>query len=294
MKKRLKKILERDKYICGAHSGGCGKRINPEQDRPTLDHIFSRSYLKSYKNKDKFRKPWNYQAMCSECNEKKGSQLINNPIFKCKCHYIYIKFNGDRHIFYKIKKNKWENFCYANLVNSDRTTLKMTAGKRGNAVGFSALENNKFGHIIYSYGVFGSILFNANQLFRVGQFKEVIDEYFIFKKNYLQDEDSLFAQEQGNNKIKFLSEFYFLKMVSSLYVKHGVKNGMLVLAKYFLSAKHLIKSNLENDILELDKNNINIIFKYVLIFTKDHLGHLIKHGYLKVEGQRQCKVSMKI
>ena len=281
MKKRLEKILERDKYVCGAHFGGCEKRINPEQDKPTLDHIFSRSYLKNHKNKDKFRKSWNYQAMCGECNDKKGGQLINTPIFKCKCHYIYIKPNGDRHIFYKVKK-KWEDFCYVNIVNSDRSTLTMIPGKKGNAVGFSVIGNNKFGHIMYSYGIFGSVLFNANQLFRVGQFKKVIDEYFIFKKTYLQDKGFLFEQEQGNNKIKFLSEFYFLKIVSSLYVKYGVKDGMLVLSEYFLNRRHSIGHNLESEILELDKNNINIIFKYIITLTENHLDHLINSGYLKI------------
>ena len=275
MKKRLKQILKRDNYICGVHTGGCKKIINPNKDNPTLDHIFPRSYIKNNKNKDKFRKSWNYQPMCGLCNDKRGGQLINAPIFTCKCHYIYIESNGDWFIFYKFK-NKWESFCYTTVDSG----AQMVVGKRGNKVGWSSVQNNKFGHLIYSYRLFKRVLINANQLFRVGQFKKVIEECNIFKKYYLRDGGISLMQETGNKKILTLSEFYFLQIVSLLYFREGPKKGSLYLGKDFFGNQVFIETQLRERILDLDKDDFKLILNSLLEQIDKYISYLLENNFL--------------
>lgn len=276
MKKRLQQILKRDHYICGLHAGGCRKKIDPNKDNPTLDHIFSKSYTKNNKNKDKFKKSWNYQSMCSLCNSKKGGQLINAPIFTCRCHYIYIKPNGGWFIFYKVK-NKWEGFCYATVTSG----AQMVAGKRRNKIGYSVMQNNKFGHLIESYSFFKRVLINAHQLFRVGKFREVIKECNIFKEHYLKGRGISLTQEAGDKKILALSEFYFLQIVSLLYYREGLKNGSLYLGNDFLNKKFFIESNLRNRILDLDKDDFKIILNGLLKKVSDHVNYLLENDFLR-------------
>ena len=129
-KKRLKRLLERDNYICGAHFFGCGRKMTAEE-RATMDvdHIYPEamvpkrvnSYdypLLSQDRKALSRKlrrdsgvrkreslhkilppDINAQPMCRKCNQQKSASFVPSPIIKSACHccswvYVYVCETG--------------------------------------------------------------------------------------------------------------------------------------------------------------------------------------------------------
>ena len=256
MKKTLQKILERDNYICGLHSGGCGKTIDIKHDEPpTLDHIISKDYIKKLKNKTDFRKSWNYQPMCEKCNKKREGQIIDWPEFKCKCHGVYIDDLGVRWIMYKYRE-KWNRVKYLEEMkvpdeapNEDKIVpgVMLIGGGRRNYGGAKAIGLGKFGHLFYLTTFYKRLKINAFEFERTEQWEELKKEVEKFAIQYLKDEGKLFKKESENYKYSMALWVYWDFKVQQKQRKKNNKGDIEV-----------IKRIMKNYRLEVDKGYLEI------------------------------------
>ena len=92
---KLRRALSRDGNICGAHWGGCGRKMANRKDA-SLDHIIPQSYLESMdsETRTEFRQLWNLQPMCRKCNNEKKGQVWGWPLFRCRCHWLQVTEDG--------------------------------------------------------------------------------------------------------------------------------------------------------------------------------------------------------
>lgn len=99
-RKRLSYLLSRDKFRCGLHTGGCGKRILNRADA-SIDHIVTKSFFKdredSIRPRD-YNQYWNCQPMHQACNAKRGGQIYGFPLFTCSCHWLQIENTSRGHV----------------------------------------------------------------------------------------------------------------------------------------------------------------------------------------------------
>lgn len=282
MKAKLRKILERDDYLCGIHVGGCGKKIDCEKDEPTIDHIWSKSYSKNHENKSMFQKQWNCQPMCRECNNKKGGQMINPPKFQCTCHHIYITDKGGLLCFY-IENDCWKSVEITNvgIVEPSAERLvpptKITVGRQYEKQGF---EIGGFGHLMSGYYPFGRIMANARQLFEVERFHKCMVECEEFRRHYEEDDGESLKAEFGEKTENAVAKFYFLRILLNLRKEHGVRY-MSVFANDFDLRKAILTRELKKEILSIDENNFEAIFTILVSYFQRHIEHLLNIGDLK-------------
>ena len=57
-----------------------------------------RSFFKSFGgvHKADFNADWNCQPECPECNDRRGGQLVDWPLYSCQCHYLQVSRQGDK------------------------------------------------------------------------------------------------------------------------------------------------------------------------------------------------------
>ena len=94
---QLRRIMERDGGVCGAHIEGCDRQLH-SADEPEVGHMVHRSYFKFFPSDRKadFNGDWNCQPECPECNDRRGGQLVDWPLYKCRCHYLQISRTGGK------------------------------------------------------------------------------------------------------------------------------------------------------------------------------------------------------
>jgi len=278
----LRKILERDDYLCGVHVGGCGKKIDCEKDEPTIDHIWSKSYLRKHRNKTVFLKPWNYQPMCRECNNQRGGQIVGPPQFRCDCHHTYTRSNGDILCYYK-ESAHWKSVWVTNVqvveASEERLVppIRLTIGRRYEKRGFKI---GGFGHLMSGYYPLQRIVTNAQQLFRVGRFQECWVECGEFKKRYEDDGGKSLRGEFGQKAEGVLAEFYFLRIFSGLYASYG-GDFMGVFATDFDSKKSMLAQEFAKEILSIDESNFDAIFALLASRCQSHIDYLLDIGRLR-------------
>ena len=283
MRSRLTKVLERDNYICGLHTRGCGKKIDPLNDNPTLDHIIPLSFTKTLENAPLFRKIWNYQPMCGKCNAKKGGQVRGLFQFQCVCHHWYVEENGDVFLWHKLKEG-WKRVFFTK--NLQAATFKVVPakfpGKGGAERGLSLIKGREFGHIISGFHPFNRILTNAQELFRTGRFGKCGEECKKFEERCIIDNGSSLELEVGEKLLIAKKGFYFFSIVSSLYVRKGIREGSLLLTRDCYGKRIILDEELRNRILLIDINKFDTILDLLTGEIKSHTQWLIKIGILKV------------
>ena len=89
--------MERDDGVCGLHIEGCGRRLASSRDAE-VGHMIHRSFFKSFDRtrKTDFNGDWNCQPECPQCNDRRRGQLVDWPLYSCRCHYLQVSKNGDR------------------------------------------------------------------------------------------------------------------------------------------------------------------------------------------------------
>ena len=216
----LKKLLQRDGYRCGIHSGGCGELI--KKGEATKDHIVPLSYIRTLPNMSEFQKKWNYQSMHAKCNnEDRRGQIINGIKFKCNCHGIYIDDEGSYWIMYKKEirgKNKWQKTLllkknneqeYKNPQlfknNKNLITIIPKEDKNAEFSGFSALPREitkkpQMGHIFWPLPFYERMLQNSIELERTEQWENLAFEVETFFKHWFSDKGKTLKRENQNNE----------------------------------------------------------------------------------------------
>ena len=168
--------MSRDREKCGIHSGGCNA---PLTDNYTVDHIVPLSLAKSAApNPQEFDRPWNYQPMHKECNERKKDETGDRelgrfekiaiartktpnhwPRFQCKCHYLQI-LEGDLYVCTKGPIGTSQHKLYEGIVkdfgDENRQDAIMILGQwtapgGKPAVGFNNMGKNQRGYILPSF-----------------------------------------------------------------------------------------------------------------------------------------------
>ena len=93
---QIVRIVGRDR-ICGKHIDGCGKEFKSTQEA-TVGHIIPQSLFKTFevKRAGDFKKDWNTQPECPDCNLRRGGQVNGWPLFKCSCHLLEVEKLGSR------------------------------------------------------------------------------------------------------------------------------------------------------------------------------------------------------
>lgn len=91
---QIKRILKRDR-ICGRHIDGCGRTFLSRKEA-TVGHLIPQSLYDSFdpQRASDFAQDWNVQPECARCNNERGGMLEQWPLFKCKCHYLWIDETG--------------------------------------------------------------------------------------------------------------------------------------------------------------------------------------------------------
>ena len=158
----LNKILKRDR-ICGRHIDGCGKLLHSPQEA-TVGHLIPQSFYKTFdpKRAVEFAQDWNVQPECAHCNNERGGMLDKWPLFKCKCHYLWIDKTGpDTQTIYlaeslqgSTKKHRLHEWRTDHpppkdtkwLFESDATLILAKVPPRGETLGWS--NSTPAGHIM--------------------------------------------------------------------------------------------------------------------------------------------------
>lgn len=57
-----------------------------------------RSFFKSFPGARKadFNADWNCQPECPQCNDRRGGQMVDWPLYRCRCHYLHVSREGDQ------------------------------------------------------------------------------------------------------------------------------------------------------------------------------------------------------
>jgi len=217
MSKRIIRLLKRDNYKCGIHTGGCGKNI--KRNEATRDHIIPKDYVKTRDNRREFIGDWNYQPMHKRCNEKKEGQIIDKPEFKCKCHGVYVDEQGWRWIMYKDGK-KWKevkywseksNRDYANppAQKEAMNRVNMVLRSSRNQAGVSIFKPGAFGHMFHPIGFYERLEQNGFELERTEQWEKLEAETETFAGHYLNDGGESLKRERAEQSVYTVAKFVY-------------------------------------------------------------------------------------
>lgn len=227
------RLLERDGYLCGIHSGGCRQKIDVDADDFDIDHIFPQTFIRDLPNVNEFRKPWNYQPMHRVCHERKGRGQINDAVqFDCMCHHNLIREDG-RYVCYAERRGNeikwdevryWEDVPYGHfvikpgkspnvpgrIVADDRYDVKPKS-KGWERMGWSALPGYEHGHLFGFVRPYRRMLFNAVEFARCLRFSEAMAEVgeFEAQRQILGGESII--REVGTQYMLYLAAFYALR-----------------------------------------------------------------------------------
>ena len=96
-KVQLRRIMRRDDGVCGVHIEGCGRPLLSRRDAE-VGHMVHRSFFKSFgrARQADFNQDWNCQPECPACNDRRGGQLVDWPLYECRCHFLQVSRNDDR------------------------------------------------------------------------------------------------------------------------------------------------------------------------------------------------------
>ena len=88
---QVRRLLKRDKQMCGIHLGGCSRPINKGEPR-NVDHIIPRAMFSmvAADRLSEFNEDWNCQPMHKTCNDSKDYRMDEWPQFQCECHYLQV------------------------------------------------------------------------------------------------------------------------------------------------------------------------------------------------------------
>jgi len=208
----IKSILARDGYICGKHSGGCGKPILAIENA-NVDHIIPKSFVKGRDNWDEFMKSWNLQPTHMECNNKKGGQIIGTPEMQCDCHGIYIDEDGDEWIMHNEKDRGWKREKYRKgsqrkdyrnppQENEANNSVSMIFARRGGRFGATIETGKEMGHMWIPMTFYGRMEFNCIELERPKQWKALEAESEKMAKHYETDNFASLKREMEESWIQ--------------------------------------------------------------------------------------------
>ena len=130
-RRKLQRVLKRDKRLCGVHMGGCGRPIRIGEPT-TRDHIVPTALYSKVATKPEFDQPWNWQPMHKACNEAKGSAIHGWPRFDCDCHYLQIH-GRDLYVHTTEPLGKGRHKLLENIVSEDgdRVDARVVVGEGG-------------------------------------------------------------------------------------------------------------------------------------------------------------------
>ncbi len=112
------KVRRRDNDVCGKHLGGCQRKLtNPKE--MNIDHIIPKSYFRHLTTKDHrgYNAAWNLQLMCVTCNRDKRGQLLEWPLFRCRCHYLHIDEKGQMWVRERTGPQEKRHFLMEDVVD---------------------------------------------------------------------------------------------------------------------------------------------------------------------------------
>ena len=140
-RRKLQRVLKRDKRLCGVHMGGCGRPIRIGEPT-TRDHIVPTALYSKVATKPEFDQPWNWQPMHKACNEANGSAIHGWPRFDCDCHYLQIH-GRDLYVHTTEPLGKGRHKLLENIVSEDgrARSLKLTQYQRVTALMFRRKRN---------------------------------------------------------------------------------------------------------------------------------------------------------
>lgn len=57
-----------------------------------------KSFFKSFPGARRadFNADWNCQPECPQCNDRRGGQFVDWPLYRCRCHYLQVSRKGDK------------------------------------------------------------------------------------------------------------------------------------------------------------------------------------------------------
>ncbi|MDD9869098.1 MAG: hypothetical protein OXU50_04300 [Gammaproteobacteria bacterium] len=217
MNKRIIRLLRRDNYKCGIHTGGCGEDI--KRNEATKDHIIPKDYVKTRDNSREFIGDWNYQPMHKRCNEEREGQIIDKPEFKCKCHGVYVDEQGARWVMYKEGKN-WKKVKYwSEKPNRDYTIppvqkeamnrVIIVPGRSKNQAGVSIFKPGAFGHMFYPMGFYERLEQNGFELERTEQWEKLEAEAETFARHYMSDGGESLKWERAEQSVYTAAKFVY-------------------------------------------------------------------------------------
>ena len=184
-----KRVLKRDKRICGAHLGGC-KRTIAQGVAYTRDHIIPRA-LFSKVAKDRvpeFNRDWNCQPMHDTCNKTKSFQMTDWPEFDCQCHYLQV-VGDDLYIFTKGSIGDGRHLLLSEVVSHhrDRVDARVVFGSGRGPGGrhFSGYMDGRIGYLLPGIAASAVEMFNLSAQGRAGL--QVPKHIYVDERGHIQE-----------------------------------------------------------------------------------------------------------
>ena len=167
-----RRVLRRDKRICGLHLGGCGKPIKAGEPS-NVDHIIPRALFSKVAQGciAEFNMDWNCQPTHVACNDSKNFRLDDWPHFSCKCHYLQV-YEGDLYVYTRGDVGEGKHKLIEDVVSdrNDRVDARVVigtgTGKEGAEI--KGYSKGKFGYLLPGIAASRVEMFNLTERGRVG------------------------------------------------------------------------------------------------------------------------------
>ena len=173
-KSRRRRVLRRDRRLCGIHLGGYGQPI-VEGKSCELDHIIPQRFFSNYgtPGRHAFNDDWNCQPMHPGCNRQKASRLDGWPQFKCKCHYLQVMGSALVVVCQgSVGSGKYPLLPNVLSARADKVDARVMIGRGKLAgrkvVGASAGMKQEFGYMLPGIAASRVDMFNLRERARVG------------------------------------------------------------------------------------------------------------------------------
>ena len=140
-RRRRDLVIDRDKYRCGIHLGGCGEHLTTTKndllniDPITLDHILPESWWRDREpvGPGYYNQEWNFQPMHRQCNNSdKRGQIYGFPVFTCRCHWLRIEKTKTGYILILFYRKG--NTAFGNQICTERDLVVISKQDLKNSI----------------------------------------------------------------------------------------------------------------------------------------------------------------